>query len=86
MKIYKYVLEPEKIQDVQMHPGEILHVAEQVGNVCIWALVDTDAPMIKRRFAVIPTGETCPYTREQYIGTAKISDGRLVFHIFEADK
>jgi hypothetical protein len=86
MKIFKYVLRPTRIQDVQMHPGKILHVGEQGDNICVWALVDPDAPMETRRIAVVPTGEPCPYLREQHLGTALLHDGRLVFHIFEVTK
>jgi hypothetical protein len=83
MKIYKYALKPTELQTVSMHPGEILHVGEQGHNVCIWALVDPDAPLEERKFAVVPTGESCPYSSDQHLGTAKLHNGSLIFHIFE---
>jgi hypothetical protein len=83
MKIYKYPLRPVEVQSVSMHPGEILHVGEQNNHACLWALVDTDAPMEERKFAVVPTGDFCPYTPDRYLGTVKIYGGSLIYHIFE---
>jgi hypothetical protein len=83
MRIYKYTLKDRDIQNVQMHPGRILHVGEQGNNICIWALVDTELPLKTRRFAVVLTGASCPCTLDQYLATVKLFDGRVIGHVFE---
>lgn len=46
----------------------------------IWALVDSDAPTIVRRFAVFGTGHPLP-VGAQYVGT--YDAGPFVWHVFE---
>lgn len=47
---------------------------------CIWALVDSDAPMVARRFTVYGTGHPLPALAE-YVGT--YDAGPFVWHVFE---
>jgi hypothetical protein len=86
MRIFKYPLEIMDKQTVLMHPGEILHVETQRDRICVWALVDPELPEAPRKFAMIGTGCECKYGSEQYIGTVRLSDGRLGFHVFCARK
>ncbi|RTL09093.1 MAG: hypothetical protein EKK62_04125 [Acidimicrobiia bacterium] len=86
MQIWKFVLDPSvDPQAVKMPKGaEILTAREQGHNVCVWALVDPEAPTECRSFEVIGTGWEVPRRSRRYIGTAQIIDGSpLVFHVFE---
>ena len=88
--IYKYPLllqyMPNGICDVVMNRAAmVLHVAEQHGNPCLWASVDTDLPTHTRRFQVVGTGYATPDEREStYLGTAHC--GPFVWHVFEVPR
>lgn len=78
--IFKFRLE-HLAEEVQMPVGaQILHVHDQDGGPCIWALVDPDAKKEVRRFFIVGTGHKFD-PRWQYIGTAHC--GGLVWHVFE---
>lgn len=81
--IWKYTLKPGCVFDIPKD-AKILKVDEQFGEICMWALVNPDAPKVKRNFVVIGTGHDMPKCRvSNYLGTAKIDGGLLVFHVFE---
>lgn len=70
--------------NIEMPVGaEILHVAEQNGQMCLWALVDPHALSEGRRFMVIGTGHEIVEPVLRHIGTALMFGGSLVFHAFE---
>lgn len=52
-------------------------------HVMLWALVEPDAPTVRRRFACFGTGHTLPADLDPsgYAGTFQV--GPLVFHVFE---
>lgn len=88
--VYKYSL----IVHNQAHVGEyvipmsqgakILCAQAQYRAICLWALVDRDAPLVERKFKAIMTGELIPEpNRLAYIGTVQFDGGALVVHIFE---
>jgi hypothetical protein len=82
-RVYKYPLE---VQDGAQNPNiphgaEILHVAMQGQQICIWALVDTRQQASNRLFVVYGTGHPIT-TVGSYIGTAH--DRQFVWHVFEA--
>lgn len=60
--------------------SEILRVAYQDYDICLWALVDTTKNLVKRTFKIFGTGMyfdgDC-----KYIGT--VENGVLVWHIFD---
>ena len=61
-----------------------LHVANQNGDLCIWALVDPslDVANVERKFLVCGTGH--PVMEPAiYIGTAHFNSGMLVLHVFD---
>lgn len=62
--------------------AKILSVQAQGAEICMWALVNTDAKTEKRNFVVYGTGYEIPGGRMSYVGTAQIAGG-LVFHVFE---
>jgi hypothetical protein len=62
----------------------------QHGQPCIWArvVVDKDHPLRERWFRVAGTGHplegTMPSDHDgDYVGTFQLSDGALVFHVFD---
>lgn len=92
MRIFKYLLMPPRAAqapytEVTMPEGaRILSVGVQDGNaMMVWALVDPAAKMVVRRFAIYPTGlaEVSEH-HGNFVGTVMLSEGRLVFHVFNA--
>jgi hypothetical protein len=82
--VFKYTLDLTDDQIVQMPAGSTaLHVKEQNGELCIWALVDPDKPTCSRRFFVHGTGHTLHPGALDYIGTAHLHNGGIVLHVFE---
>lgn len=72
---------------IQIPEGaEILSVDEQQDIIRMWALVDTDKPLVTRHFFIYGTGYTLPAEPLQFIGTVHLYNGTLVFHIWEGLK
>lgn len=73
--------------DFQMPKGaKIVHVAsERTGSVesfvSLWVEVDTEAPLQKRSFIVVGTGQERPVPAV-YCGTVMVPPG-LVLHLYE---
>lgn len=66
--------------------AEVLCVQSQNGNPCLWALVNSDEPMVEMRyFKVYGTGHSIPENPGKYIGTFQLQSGAFVFHVFEPD-
>jgi len=63
--------------------AQILTAQVQNGAICIWALVDPDAPRHPRQFEVFGTGDDMDGASRQYLATIQINDGRTVRHVFE---
>lgn len=80
MTVWKYKLTPE----IEIPRGaEVLSVHEQRGDLWIWVKVNPNNRSEKRRFAVFATGEDVPDISLKFIGSAVLSRGRLVQHVFE---
>lgn len=86
--IYKYQFEfapefeiemPEnaKVLDVQMH-----HINDDERRPTMWALVDTEKPMVKRKFRAFWTGEKLSGIYLTWTHIATVQDV-YVWHIFE---
>jgi hypothetical protein len=82
--VFKYPLALVDVQEVELPAeAEILHVAEQLGSLMLWANVETDNDLVSRRLAVVGTGHHAPSpTEARHIGTVLTGIG-LVWHIFE---
>lgn len=85
--IWKYELEIAP-QQVSMPKGaKILSVANQDGEICLWALVDQHAPTEERSIEVIGTGWNLDKEHKSisseltFIGTVLV--GPYVWHVFE---
>lgn len=85
--IHKYVLPMLEESFVDMPSVNTVISAEmQDGWICVWAIVDTNLPMVKKRFNLYKTGQEIkePIENLKYIGIAKIHVGMdLGMHIFE---
>ena len=85
--IWKFELETTNTQTIEMpKDAQILSIETQSETPVLYALVDTDNELEQRLFEVFGTGHKIMYdmgvTRE-YIGTYKMRNDRLVFHVFE---
>lgn len=83
MTVWKFVIADPETPVVMPEGAEVLHVGEQRGSVCIWALVDPAAPKVERRFVVAPTGGIVPPYRGRFLGSVLYAGGALVFHVWE---
>ena len=66
--------------------AEIIHLGEQNDDICMWAVVDPEAEDTKRYFHVVGTGNEFDPSDKKYIGSAQVSGGKFVFHIWERIK
>lgn len=82
--IWKFQLKIQASQIVQMPAGaELLSVQDQLGLICLWALVRPDAVQVQRKIGCQGTGHlcdslSCPST---YIGTVQTPP--YVWHFFD---
>lgn len=89
MKVFKYRVPYRSTFELSLPEGaQILHFALQgsgEGDLCIWSLVDSEAPLTDRFFHLAGTGHDMsvpPGSQLEHLGTALIS-GVLVIHLFE---
>jgi hypothetical protein len=84
-RIWKYTLAITDTQDIEMPSGaRILSVANQNGELCLWALVPTANATKTRCIEIIGTGNPISPNHEasrRFIGTAVINP--FVWHVFE---
>jgi len=85
MTIWKYPLVITDTQNVMMPEGaDILTAQIQHGSgLCVWALVNPDAPQQRREIEILGTGNPAPDAKRRYIATVQMLGGNLVWHIFE---
>lgn len=94
--VYRYPLKLEDEQVIEMPAGaEILHVARRENHhvvlgvagvqdaIELWARVDPEEPLRPRHIRVAGTGHLLGSAELVHLGTVQISEGRLVFHVFE---
>lgn len=85
--IHKYKLNPGALRVRMPADATVLTAREQIDDICVWAEVETTAPMEERVFEVFGTGHPIPTgmgADRKYIGTAHLEGGALVFHVFES--
>lgn len=83
--IFKYPLPLADHFSVEIPAGSSILTVQIQGDVpCLWAIVDKDAPMRTRRFAIYGTGWELPPDEFQgeYVATVQAELG-LVWHIFD---
>lgn len=85
MVIWKFELKLTGMQEVRMPEGaELLSVANQNGNLCLWAMVDHRKKRQFRFIEIIGTGNLIPMDMgvdRKFIGTAVFDT--FVWHVFE---
>jgi len=83
--VFKYTIDPYS-SEIELPIGaEILSVAFQRDDFCVWAKVDTEAKTETRNFEAFGTGHEIPRGMGidyKFVGTANMDNG-LVFHAFE---
>jgi len=55
-------------------------------NSLKWYVVDTSRPDVTRTFEVFGTGECMLFDmgiKREYIGTVKLQEGSLIYHVYE---
>lgn len=85
MTVWKFPLSVADDQPVSMPRGaQILSVQMQGAQLCMWALVDPEAPKEVRRFRIVGTGHQFDEAPAHvHRGTFQMHGGALVFHVFE---
>jgi hypothetical protein len=82
--VWKYTL---PVSDIAMQSmplnAEVIHVAEQHGQLCMWALVRPSNPQVMRHFRIAGTGHPISNEIQRHVGSVLLADGDLVFHVFE---
>ena len=82
--IWKYQILIEDYQSIDMPFGaEILSFKLQDNVPTIWALVEPTGEMVERRFRLAGTGHHINEGGIKYIGTIKMMDDKIIYHLFE---
>jgi hypothetical protein len=82
--VFKYHLPLGDIVTIKLPAGaQILDVNIQHGSVYLWALVNSERVLEDRTFRIAGTGHEIKQIPTKHIGTIRLSDGDLVFHVFE---
>jgi len=101
--IYKYLFptcNPNSIADVRLPKGsQVIRLDPEEGHALLWAIVDTEAPIVTRRFALHKTGSNMDKTikelqvedgcaelwaRSQYVGRLGIwAEMELMMYVFD---
>lgn len=81
LTIWKYSIPIDDFIAVSMPEGaQVLTVQMQRDTPCIWALVDTEAPLVTCMFRLFGTGNPISGDAGEYVGTFQMLG--LVFHLF----
>ncbi len=77
--IFKFRLETARIR---MSAGaKIIHLGvDPMGHPCVWAEVETEAPLVNRRLAIVGTGQPLP-EGGKHIGS--YLDAPFVWHVYD---
>ncbi|KKL56065.1 hypothetical protein LCGC14_2249180 [marine sediment metagenome] len=82
--IWKYNIPVEGYYSIEMPFGaEILSFQLQYGLPTIWVLVEPTSEKVERRFRLVGTGHYIEESGLKYIGTIKMLNDKLVYHLFE---
>lgn len=81
MVIWKWVLMMDDHQEINVRKGiKWLHVGNQGRNLCIWGMVDENAPKATAKIRIIGTGNDFEENVGRHLGTAIIDP--FVWHVF----
>lgn len=89
--IHKYSLGMAERASVQMPEGALVIRVDGIdGFLYLWAVVDTDAPMVKRDFLLFKTGAPMPddiLQNYSYLGCGGIFvQMELMMYVWESDR
>lgn len=65
--------------------ANLVHVAKQDGDISLWFEVDPNLPLREKKFQIFGTGTGPIGFHLTYRGTALLSNGALVLHIYEVN-
>ena len=87
LTVFKYKVPFDDHFDLKLPKrAKVLNIDVQHGELVLWALVNPEHLVTEqRRFRLAGTGHpiTEEITQLEYINTFKISEGALIFHLFE---
>lgn len=86
-QIWKYTLSPDQLIQIMPNGAKVLYVAEQHGDICIWAEVNPANPPSTRTFEIYETGQPIHYdigVNHKHLGSVKLTNSALIYHIYEA--
>lgn len=79
--IYKYPLN-FGVNSVSLPlESEVVHIAEQYGQLCMWVEQDPTRPVLNRQFNIYGTGHYIYNNNEQHLATVVID--QFVWHVYE---
>lgn len=81
-KVFKYPVGLDSFELDMPQWATILSLHMQNGKPHIWALVDPDLQITRRRFLLVGTGHDVP-ENAKFVGTFLVRGDALVFHLFE---
>jgi hypothetical protein len=82
--VWKYAIPVHDLPTIRMQRGaQLLHVAPQGSELCVWALVDPQAQTEDVTLRILGTGHPATDKPGRYIGTAHMMGGALVWHVFQ---
>lgn len=79
--VWKAILNDEDMHIDVPIGSELLYVREQGEQICVWYRCDPNQPKERRFLKVRGTGWND--ATGKYLGSAHLSGGSLVFHVFE---
>lgn len=84
--VFRYPIAFEHEQDIEIQRNaELLTIERQTRaphGLSLWALVDPDAPGVRRRIMLVGTGHTEVTEGARWIATCQEADG-FVWHFFD---
>jgi len=85
--IWKYPIPIQNSFELELpERSAVLCVQVQHDQPCIWALVNSEASLVKRKFLLLGTGQNAgavEINTQSYIGTFQLREGNLMFHLFD---
>lgn len=77
--IWKFILD-DPISEIRMPKGaHPISTHKHLGQICVWAEVDSEAPKVIHRFNVMETGEPVPDGK--FLGSVLLN--KFVFHVYD---
>ena len=83
--IHKYSLDTtheDKITVMMPRVAKIVMVGSQNGQPFLWAIVDTQSPLIERHYRLIATGQPIPGGHD-HVASFTRNNGESTWHLFE---